>query len=401
MVGPFSVSGRAGIMAVAYDSDSALGDSPVPWWGDEYEESQDGVKVKVMRGHTECVNRCKLCCQDQKIFTVSNDKTARIWDIDTGAVLKTYNCHDMFITSGDISPDNTRFLTCSWDKTLRLWDTETGKMLWQGRHDGIVTCCRFSHNGKMVVSGSDLDHSVSVWHTGEGTLLHHLKDQHKSTITSCSFTPNDERICTTSMDKSTKLWDLESKRTTVKLEGHINVISSCCMDRNERWLCTSSWDKTLQVWDISTGMFRSQGPVSLSKGHEGSVSCCDFTRDGTLLVSGSYDQTVTLWDMETCMHKLSLKGHSDWVTDCSFSEDQKWVISCSKDKTMRFWNIEDTDHIPFVLEQRRAIGLKMVNCEQCGKAFSIAQLEDARELSLCVFCRLAQPNRNVPELDEV
>eukprot|EP00058_Branchiostoma_floridae_P026803 XP_002612294.1 hypothetical protein BRAFLDRAFT_122527 [Branchiostoma floridae] len=244
-----------------------------------------------MRGHTDCVNRCKLCCQDQKIFTVSNDKTAKIWNIDTGAVLKTYNCHDMYITSGDVSPDNTR--------------------------------------------------------------------------------------------------------------GHINVISSCCMDRNERWLCTASWDKTLQVWDISTGMFRSQGPVTLSKGHEGSVSCCNFTRDGTLLVSGSYDQTVTLWDMETCMHKLSLKGHSDWVTDCSFSEDQKWVISCSKDKTMRLWNIEDTDHIPFVLEQRRAIGLKMVNCEQCGKAFSIAQLEDARELSLCVFCRLAQPNRNVPALDDV
>ncbi|XP_006819827.2 WD repeat-containing protein 88-like [Saccoglossus kowalevskii] len=242
------------------------------------------VKIKVMRGHKDSVTGCQFCCDDTKVLTCSNDKTCILWDIESGKPVQTYEGHARFVTSCSMKHDNTKFVSSSWDKTVTMWDVETAKILWQGHHDGIVTCCKFSNNGKYVVSGSDLDYALNVWNAKDGSLIHHRTNHHKSTIASCSFSPNDERVCTTSMDKTTKIWDTISHNVTVTLRSHINVISTCCFSKDERRLCTGSWDKQLQMWDISTGMFRSEGPVTLNKGHEGSISSCQFSQDETKTV---------------------------------------------------------------------------------------------------------------------
>lgn len=46
---------------------------------------------------------------------------------------------------------------------------------WQASHDGIITSCNFSCDGKYVISGGDLDFSVSVWDAKEGELIAKLK----------------------------------------------------------------------------------------------------------------------------------------------------------------------------------------------------------------------------------
>ena len=40
---------------------------------------------------------------------------------------------------------------------------------------------------------------------------------HKNTITSCKFLPKYDRLVTTSMDKTTKFYDMVSKKTTLSL----------------------------------------------------------------------------------------------------------------------------------------------------------------------------------------
>ena len=41
-------------------------------------------------------------------------------------------------------------------------------------HNGIVTTCDVSHDGKYVVSGSDLDSAVSIWDARDGQLIKKL-----------------------------------------------------------------------------------------------------------------------------------------------------------------------------------------------------------------------------------
>lgn len=62
--------------------------------------------------------------------------------------------------------------------------------------------------------------------------------------------------------------------------AHFGAISNCCFTFSGHFLCTSSWDKTLKIWNVHTGEFRNSGAcATLMKGHEGSVSSCHFSRD--------------------------------------------------------------------------------------------------------------------------
>ena len=88
---------------------------------------------------------------------------------------------------------------------------------WTGQHGGMVTCCQFSLDGQLLVSGSDLDNTVKVWDVHTGELIQEIKDLHTSTITSCQFNPAGDKLVTTSMDKTTRFYDLKSQCNTLKL----------------------------------------------------------------------------------------------------------------------------------------------------------------------------------------
>ncbi|KAK3733986.1 hypothetical protein QZH41_009841 [Actinostola sp. cb2023] len=341
---------------------------------------------------------------------ISSNQSGATWvheslaqDTVSGIQLKTYKRHSSFITCCHPDSANRKLASGSWDKYLYVWEVETGQILWSAIHEGIVTACHFSSDGKYLVTGSDLDFATCIWDAREGTLIKKLIN-HRSTVTCCRFSPHENRICTTSMDRTTKIVDMRTFKTsnnniTLSLGGHINVISTCCFSNDEHLVATGSWDKNIQLWDVATGVYRTKGPMTLSKGHEGSISACQFSKDGSTLVSSSFDETLVIWDVENLCQKFALKGHSGWVNDCSISEDQKWVLSCSKDHTVRLWNIESSDDIPVVLEHRKNIGLRIVNCQSCSKPFSITQLEEADNAKFCVFCRLEHPSMYQPVTD--
>lgn len=373
-------------LAVETQSESNDGRASAATW--EHEDLAQ-VKIRVFRGHTDSVNSCNYIDNDTKILSGSSDKSSRIWDIDTGELKHHYTGgHEGAISETSINDNSRRFVSCGWDKKVQVWDVETGNILWMGRHAGIVTCCRFSHDGKLVISGSDLDNTLKIWDANSGELLQNLQDMHESTITSCVFAPADDKVVTTSMDRTSKFYDLRSNKVTIQLEGHVNIIADCDISFDERKFATASWDKTVKIWDVATGAYRTSGPGCLQGSHEGTVSCCQFSRDGLMLVSGSYDNTVVVWDVDNEMQKLQLQGHDDWVNDVCFSTDQNNILSASKDCTIRMWNVQDTEKIPVVLERKKAMGLSIMKCSNCGKPFSISQMDSFRDNTICVFCRL-------------
>ncbi|XP_043937803.1 WD repeat-containing protein 88 isoform X2 [Protopterus annectens] len=327
------------------------------------------IPFKILQGHSEAVSGCHFCFDDARIITCSHDGTVKLWDIPNCTPVCTFDGgHTSPITECCISSDNKRLITSSWDKTVKAWDVETAKVLWTAHLAGLVTSCDISLDGKFVAAGSDVENGVLIVDATNGKYVSKLKDHHLSTVTSCRFDPDIQRVASVSADKAVKLWDMIAQKTTITLMNkHSNVISDCCFSMNGRFLCTASWDKTLLLWDIKTGKFRSSGPVILSNGHEGSVSSCVFSKDASVVVSGAYDRTVSIWDTEGECKKLTLKGHQDWVMDVAVSTDKNWILSSSKDCTIRLWNIQKSDHIRAVIETRRVMGLKIIQQQHMGR----------------------------------
>ncbi|XP_040832489.1 WD repeat-containing protein 88 [Ochotona curzoniae] len=359
-------------------------------WGDQ--EPLSKIPFKILSGHDHVVSSCHFCVDDTKLLSGSYDSTVKLWDAFGGSVDREFeNGPEAPVVECSVSADSRRVIAASYDKTVRAWDVETGQLLWKISHNNFIVSCKLSPDGKYVVCGLDVDRGLCITDTENMSTVAHIKDHHQRSLTACCFDPDSQRVASVSLDRSIKIWDITSQATLLTIpKAHANAISNCCFTFSGHFLCTSSWDKSLKIWNVHTGEFRNTGAcVTLMRGHEGSVSSCFFARDSSFLISGGFDKTVAIWDVGEGYRKLALKGHKDWVMDVAISRDKKWILSASKDRTMRIWNIEEIDEIPLVIKYRKAMGLKLQQCEGCDKPFSVFESDSSSELfTKCVFCRM-------------
>ena len=75
----------------------------------------------------------------RRIVTASDDKTARVWDAESGKPVGEPMRHEDAVRAASFSPDGRRIVTASEDKTARVWDAESGKPVGEPmRHEDTV-----------------------------------------------------------------------------------------------------------------------------------------------------------------------------------------------------------------------------------------------------------------------
>ena len=85
------------------------------------------------------------------------DRTIKLWDLQSGKLLNTYEGHTDYLYSVAISPDNLKVASGSGDYTIKLWDLESGKLLkTYGGHRDEVRSVAISPDNLKVASCSTL-----------------------------------------------------------------------------------------------------------------------------------------------------------------------------------------------------------------------------------------------------
>merc|ERR1739848_580207 len=84
-----------------------------------------GGKVQTLKGHTGWVKSAVFSADGTLVLTASHDRTAKIFNLETGEVLRTLKGHSDVMASAIFSADGTLVLTASSDTTAKILNLET------------------------------------------------------------------------------------------------------------------------------------------------------------------------------------------------------------------------------------------------------------------------------------
>jgi dipeptidyl aminopeptidase/acylaminoacyl peptidase len=225
------------------------------------------------------------------VVTAPTDKTARVWDAQTGKPVGEPMQHTDRVFRASFSPDSKRVVTVSEDKTARVWDAQTGKPVSEPmRHEGYVFRASFSPDGKRVVTAS-WDGTARIWDTETGKPVGEpMRHEDLVLVASASFSPDGKRVVTASWDGTARIWDAQTGKPVGEPMRHAGTVRSASFSPDGKWVVTASEDETARIWDAQTGK-----PVGEPLQHENFVRSASFSPDGKRVVTVSRE-TARIWD---------------------------------------------------------------------------------------------------------
>ena len=158
------------------------------------------------RGHEAPV---WTCAGDRGHYfaTASNDKTARVWAMDSPTPRRVMTGHLADVDCVAWHPNVNYIATGSADKTVRMWDVATGECVrvFVGHVSG-VRALALSPDGKSLASASE-DGQVLAWDLGTARQTHAFVG-HRGPVYSLDYAGGGRGICSRAgADETVRLWD--------------------------------------------------------------------------------------------------------------------------------------------------------------------------------------------------
>ena len=312
------------------------------------------------------------------VLTGSFDKTARLWDRDSGALLRSIgdptsagqNAHTGPVNAVAFSPNGAIVLTGSADRTVKLWDVATGRFLGAlidttlannttDAHLGSVTAAAYSADGTRIVTSS-IDATAKIWNAATLALVRTITnspDAQNRTMgfTAGLFSSNGLFIYTASIDQKIAVWNvatgaLVGNAVDPAVGGglaHAGTVTGLAVLQNgaNDQLASSSADCSAKLWNVTAGGAASLAQTMLSlfdgnaQGHYDAALCVAITKDAasgiTYVLTGSKDGTVKRWLTDGSVNK-SYTRHRDWVNAVGFAgTNGNRILTASSDQSAK------------------------------------------------------------------
>ncbi len=292
-------------------------------------------ETAVLRGHESFVYGAAFSPDGRRLVSAAWDRTLRVWDAAGGELLGTLPGTQAFVTGTAWTPDG-RILAVEFGGSAKMWDADTGRLLrqWSGDFGTVQSTLAMSLDGTRFacVRESSDQATAHVWNLPQGTELARL-EYRSSSYTKGAFSADGRQIAITVKGGAVRVWDIAGGGVVHDLQGDGADFVGIAYSPDGTILAAGDRAGVIRLWDAASGR-----EIASLTGHTSGVYALCFSPDGSRLASGSNDTTIRLWDVASRQQVAELRGHDGYVFSLAFSPDGTRLGSGSGDHTVRVWD---------------------------------------------------------------
>jgi WD40 repeat protein len=282
-------------------------------------------------GHSAKVHNLLFTNEGDKIISISEDKTIRIWNAETGEMIKKFESQigdgpEGMLYSSALSPDGKLLAVAGYpvnsekENYIIIIDLEKNTQVSVAvGHTNVINALSFSGNGKYLASGGD-DNAVKIWKVENASSLVNVTTiQIPSKVASLSFNPKTQDLAVAHEAKDILVYALAGldkglgKLTPKFFKKHEGMIDKVVYSPEGSYLASSSFENELILW-------KNDGTIVHEfEGLTDPINAIAFSTDAKILVGLDISGKGQSWSIPSATKFTSYHGHDNTVFSAAFS----------------------------------------------------------------------------------
>jgi THO complex subunit 3 len=225
----------------------------------------------------------------------------------------------------------------SSDNTARVWNisgsSTRGREAELTGHTGVVNIVQFDPTNPNTLATASTDKSVRLWDLRTNKSTHKISTVGENI--NLSWRPDGVHIVVSNKDDTVSIIDVRNHKI-IKSVKYNHIVNEIKWDYSGRMLFMTTGSGNVEIYDydmdrIAVNSAQAWPRLRTIQAHTRDLFCIDFDPLGRYFAVGSDDAVVSLWSLPEFIPVRGISRFEEPIKALSFNHDGQFLASASKD----------------------------------------------------------------------